>query len=190
MGITVDSNVINAYLHCMINDETTDVVYRLIECISSGPGFSIDEDGKMMHQWNETCNNKLFEVWFAEGIQTGIIQAVEHMLSEQHKKHLRIKLGFPYQERHEGVYIEVAAVTPEKLLISEDIDFWSPTDKGSTPERRRQIMEGGQGAVCRYLRNKIGVCVLTVDLALRQLTTQQDGAMLECDLDVTRGNGP
>jgi hypothetical protein len=159
----------------MIKEETTDAVHRLIERISSGPGFSIDEDGKMEHQWNETCNNKLFEVWFAEGIQAGIIRAIEHHLSEKHKKHLRIKLGFPYQERYEGVYIEVAAVTTEKLIISEDIDFWSPADKRSTPERRRQIMEGGQGEVCKYLRNKIGVGVLTVALALQQMAPSSAG---------------
>lgn len=172
MGITVDSNVINSYMHCLIHDETTGIVHRLFELISDGPGISIDEDGKIVHQWNETCNHKLFEIWLLEGIQKGMIRVVEHRLSEQHKKHLRIKLGFPYQVRHEGVYIEVAAVTPEKLLISEDIDFWSPRDKDSTPERRREIMECGQGAVYGYLHRKVGVSVLTINLAHLKLTPQ------------------
>jgi hypothetical protein len=169
MGISVDSNVINLYLRAIISEETTDAAHLLVDCINRGPGFSIDEDGKMAHQWCETCNNKLFEVWFAEGIQAGTIRVVEHHLDEQHKKHLRTKLGFPYQERHEGVYIEVAAVTQEKLLISEDIDFWSPPDKKSAPERRKQIMEEGHGEVFRYLRSKVGVSVLTVDRALQRL---------------------
>jgi hypothetical protein len=170
MGMAVDSNVINLYLKCMIREETADSAYKLIERISVGPGFSIDEGGKIEHQWNETCRHQLFDVWFAEGVQAGTIRMVEHFLDKKHKKHLRLKLGFPYQERHEGVYIEIAAVTAEKAIVTEDIDFWSPQDKLSSAERRRQIMGEGQGDVYKYLRKKVGVSVLTVDLALEHLT--------------------
>jgi hypothetical protein len=175
MGISVDSNVINAYLRCLIHEETGDPAHLLIECIKTGPGFSIDEDDKIVHQWSETCKNKLFEIWLEEGIQAGNIRTVEHHLDEKHKKHLRINLGFPYRRRHEGVFIEVAAVTEERMIISEDIDFWSPRDKLSTPERRKEIMERGTGEVFRYLRTKVGVNVLTINLALDQLKSSSTG---------------
>lgn len=152
----------NSFLKCMIDGAEAECVYQLMERIRTGPGFSIDETGKIAHQWSETCSHKLFEEWLVEGIQAGAIRAVDNQLAEQHKKHLRIKLGFPYQERHEGIYIEVAAVTAEKMLISEDIDFWSPRDKLSTPERRSEIIREGKGEVFKYLRKRVGISVLNV----------------------------
>jgi len=162
MGMAVDADVMNSYLKSLIDADIQRTVYRLIEKIKAGPGFSIDFDGKIEHQWHETCNHKLFESWFVEAIQAGAIRVVDSDLPEQHKKHLRIQLGFPYNQRFEGTYIEVAFVTDEKAIISEDIDFWSPKDKGSSPDRRRQLMEGRQGEVYRYLHGKVGINIHTI----------------------------
>jgi hypothetical protein len=162
MGMAVDADVMNSYLKSLIDGDVRGTVYRLIEGIKAGPGFSIDFAGKIEHQWHETCNHKLFESWFVEAIQAGAIRVVDNEMPEQHKKHLRVNLGFPYNQRFEGTYIEVAFVTDEKVVISEDIDFWSPRDKCSSPERRKELMEGRQGDVYRYLRRRVGIEVHTV----------------------------
>ena len=168
MGMAVDADVMNSYLKSLIDGDIQGTVYRLIEGIKAGPGFSIDFDGKIEHQWHETCKHKLFESWFVEAIQAGAIRVVDNDLPEKHKKHLRLQLGFPYNQRFEGTYIEVAFATGEKIIISEDIDFWSPQDKRCSPERRRLLMEGRQGDVYRYLHAKVGIEVHTVAQAANE----------------------
>jgi hypothetical protein len=95
---------------------------------------------------------------------------VDHKLHEQHKKHLMTKCGFPFQVRHEGIFISVAATIPPHILVGDDLDFWEPKEKGCSKQRRDEIMDSSAGTVCRYLRRKANVRVLSISQAIAELT--------------------
>ncbi|SEG62972.1 hypothetical protein SAMN05421819_3934 [Bryocella elongata] len=140
-------------------------IQALIDGIVTHHKFALDLGGKMQHQWLETCG-LVFGEYLYKWLREGNIEFVAGKLHQQHKKHLTTKLGFPFSTRHEGTFIEVAAEAFPHILVGQDIDFWEPTEKGCSSERRLEIMAAGSGAVCRYLDRKLGVRVVTVDQAI------------------------
>ena len=80
-------------------------------------------------------------------------------MEHEHKKKLRTRLGFP---KNDLVYIAVANVTQTKYLVTDDIDFFDPTLKRAEQPAKRRARDERRGAVCRYLRERMGVTVGTV----------------------------
>ncbi|WP_263411196.1 hypothetical protein [Terriglobus tenax] len=167
-GVVVDACVMQRFLLALVEDRQDDVAH-LFACLSEGLGFAIDSTDKMLNQWRETCKHLLMEDWIVRGIQNGYIRVVDPIRSQRHKKQLMQALGFPYQTRHEGVYVEVATASPPHLLISEDIDFWEPTAKRGSAEVKSKFISQSRGGVARYLNKEMGITVVNVSQAIAQL---------------------
>jgi hypothetical protein len=168
LGVVIDANVICKYSQSLISEET-DPIIQLMDCIDAGPGISIDSGDKIFHQWRETCDRGVLDNWFAKGVQSGRIKVESESRDRKHAKHLQTSLGFPYRDRHEGTYVEVAAVTTEKVIITEDIDFWSPKEKKASMDRKKVIRESGIGSVAKYLKKEMDISVVTIQQAILQL---------------------
>jgi hypothetical protein len=168
-GVVVDACVMQRFLVGLIGATATEET-KLISCIEAGLGFVVDERHKILTQWRETCSHLVMEDWITQGVQRGTIKAVGNKTSQQHKKALVQQAGFPYSERHEGTYVEVAAVAPPHLLVTIDIDFWEPAAKGKPTKQKQKIIASGKGGVRRYLKRNMGVTVLTPGGALEVLT--------------------
>lgn len=167
-GIVVDACVMQRFIAGLISSTTNDET-KLVDCIRAGKGFAVDEEQKILTQWRETCGHLVMEDWIAQGVQSGTIRAVGNRTDQRHKKALTLKEGFPYSDRHEGTYVEVAAVASPHLLVTVDIDFWEPTAKGRTSVQKQKIIDSGRGGVRRYLKRNMGVTVLTPGAALVEL---------------------
>ena len=167
-GVVVDACVMQHFLTALISKTENDAT-RLVDCLSSGEGFAIDEKDKVVNQWRETCRHQVMEDWITLGIQAGYIRMVSSGPTAQHKKHLQTKLGFPYEQRHEGVYVEVAHTAPPHILVTDDIDFWEPKAKRRSAAEKARFVSGRTGGVCTYLRKKMKTQVLSVQQALSDL---------------------
>lgn len=167
----MDANVIVEFSKNFIWNETSDT-RMLVEAIIKGPGFAIDEGGKIRQQWLDTCcgNRKQspFWEWFFQGLKEGYIKKVAADLKVQHKKFLRTKCGFP-DDRYELTYIEVANLTSTRYVISEDIHFFEPKLKRAKATVKLKAKQSRKGCVCRYLHRTIDIMVGTVNQALQEI---------------------
>lgn len=168
-GISVDANVMQSFAKSYLRGEPSDPK-TLVERIEEGPGFAIDEAGKIERQWLDTCGPKpgapFFE-WFYQGLKDGSIRKVNARLELGHKRRLPNDCGFP-NDRFEMTYIEVANVTAQRYIVSEDIHFFEPRLKEAPECAKSAAKARRQGRVCRYLR-RLGITVGTVAHALGEL---------------------
>jgi hypothetical protein len=145
--------------------EESDVVVDVITRIHSEHKFAMDLGRKIEHQWLETCGHQVFGELLFSWLRNGKVEFFQGKLHEQHRKHLHVKCGFPFTVRHEGVFISVAAEAFPHILVGDDLDFWAPTEKGCSSERRTRIMSESKGEVCKYLRRTLGIQVVDIEHA-------------------------
>jgi hypothetical protein len=134
---------------------------QLVDKIHLTIGFALDSGGKIEHQWSTTCGWKAgnpFREWFVQALKQGRIQLVVPAFPEQHKKKLRIDLGFP-DDRFEQTYIGVANVTTIRYIVTEDMHFFEPKHKDADEQTKRRSRDERQGSVCRFLRRHMNIRV-------------------------------
>jgi hypothetical protein len=157
----------NAFSQSLIKKITSDA-RTLVERIEANQGFVIDEGGKIKHEWLQVCDKVFFGTWFVDGVKSGKIRPVVAKLDGKHSKHLRIKCGMPF-DGYDIAYIAVAnSVSAPKYIVTEDIDFWEPTEKVAKEERKQTIKAKRQGCVCKYLSG-LEITVGTVAHGLAEL---------------------
>lgn len=164
-AITCDSCVMQRFAKYLVSGVDPQIE-ALVFGIATNHAFAMDAEGKMQHQWLETCGHQVFGEYLFQWLREGKISLFPVKLHEQHRKHLRTKCGFPFTERHEGVFVAVAAGAFPHILVAEDIDFWEPKEKGCAAARRAEVMRPNKGAVCRYVSKHLQVQVVTVDQAI------------------------
>ena len=164
--ITVDANVMHGFTHSLIKDVAS-AERQIVEHITAQHSFAIDDTGKIEHQWLETCGKSVFGEWFYSQLQKGVVKKVASKLDASHKKKLQNECGMPM--RGEIIYVAVAAVTDNRLIVTEDIDFWEPSAKLKSNEIKQKIKISGKGSVCKYLAKHLQITVATSSMALAKL---------------------
>jgi hypothetical protein len=136
----------------------------LVTRIRSTIGFALDAGGKIQHQWLAGCGSKAggpFCEWFLQSVKEGRIRPVVPSLPEEHRKQLRIALGFP-PGQFEETYIGVANVTATRYILTEDMDFFEPKHKNADAHAKCRSRDERQGGVCRYLLQRMKIRVGTI----------------------------
>ena len=167
-AIVCDSCVMQRYIEALIAGQV-DCAIDVINCIRENHKFAMDMGRKMEHQWIETCGHQIFGEILVTWLREGRIEIFPGKLHEQHRKYLQTKCGFPFSQRHEGVFVSVAAEAFPHILVGDDLDFWEPAEKGCPGERRRKLMGNGKGSVCVYLKRELDVQVTWVEQAINLL---------------------
>lgn len=152
-----------------VSGQTSDVK-TLVEGIQKKMGFAIDEGGKIERQWLDTCGPKPgcpFYEWLYQKLKDGSVRKVPAKLGPAHRKKLRVDCGLP-NDRYEMTYIEVANVTDERYIVSEDIHFYEPRLKYAAEAAKARAKSERRGRVWRYLAN-LGITVGTVSQASAEI---------------------
>jgi len=93
---------------------------------------------------------------------------VKASLAEEHKRALVLGLGFP-KRGYDIAYVGAANATQKKYIVTEDIDFFDPTHKKSSHEKKEKIRQARDCGVCLYLRRKLQITIGTPLQATREL---------------------
>jgi hypothetical protein len=166
-GVTVDACIVRQYdkdVRTNVRGPATD----LIERITAGLGFAVDEGRKIEHEWLTTCQGPFLKEWFIAQLSLGRIRTVIPAVDAQHKKKIVLEFGFP-RRGYDLVYIGVANVTTTKYVVTGDMDFYDPTLKAADDKAKVKAREDRCGPVCKYLKTQMGIRVGTVLHALAEL---------------------
>jgi hypothetical protein len=128
----------------------------------------VDDIGKIQHEWFTQCPSPRFKEWFLQNMKMGRIRMVKATISQEHKRHLVIALGFP-RRGYDIAYVAVANATTRRYIVTEDIDFFDPTQKCANNETKERIKNERSGPVCTYLRNDMEIRVGTPQQAMTEL---------------------
>jgi hypothetical protein len=166
-GIAVDANVMKKFNQDLLAAEQS-LSGILVAQLLQRYGLVVDLTGKVQHEWFSQCPNALFKEWFVQNMKLGLIRMVKPSIPEQHKRELVIGLGFP-RRGYDLVYVAVANVTERKYIVTEDLDFFDPTQKGADHETKERIKRERKCAVCAYLRKQMNIVVGTPQQASAEL---------------------
>ena len=154
-GMTVDSNVISAYIPEYIREQGE--VFETIETILGKIGIALTRT--IEWEWKSTCPGLVLVEWLTDQIKKGrIVYVTEEKVPRNVMTTLIQKYGFPVKSRDRR-YISCAYGTDTKYILSEDIDFFDPKAKCASEKMKRRVKTLRGGALCKYLKKELGITV-------------------------------
>jgi hypothetical protein len=171
MDLVIDANIIKGFFVETVQNaqtELTGVTALIFKRLGNKDIAFLDDNGIIRHEWRNVVQPEWFDAWYPQLLIEGKI--IEISLDSHDKLNLRNRLkalGFPVTKR-DFCYIKTANTTIKNnrnsvVIISEDIDFFAPQNKGCSPKSRNKILLNNNGPVATFLKkNKILVrCVYT-----------------------------
>lgn len=173
----LDANVVNG-LCDEAKDRTHDLscaVMPLFELlVHSALPICMDVQHLIEAEWRERCDSDWIEHWFLTFVQTANVMELPVGTAPQLIKKLRIDFGFPADSRDRVLVLTaraaVAGFGPACALVTEDLDFFEPGDKGCGPHRRMSYLTGTRsGRVKAWLKQHQNIRVMAVAEAMQAL---------------------
>lgn len=128
----------------------------------------LDSGGHVYEEWSRNVSDEWFDGWFTELASTVNLREIDAPAQGQLFKRLSGVCGFPKSENWWLVRVAVSAATESApcALVTEDMDFREPSQKGCSPAvRDRYLSSSAKGSVTKELW-KHWVEVISLKLAL------------------------
>jgi hypothetical protein len=158
MMLVIDANVLAAYFKesvLCLPQSLTGAAISIFSHLGAADISFLDSGGHIEHEWRSVVDRDWFDAWLGGELARGAIRIIAPESSRDMQKRLW-DAGFPrsrdlwYVRTSKAVLTAYGAV----VLISEDVDFYSPPEKSSTSARRRQILMNCIGKVARQLKRE------------------------------------
>jgi hypothetical protein len=167
MGLIVDSNVVKGYYQ--------DTVLGKGHDLTESPRLVFDQefrkhliylDNKQVvwSEWKAAVKDEWFDIWYANLLRDDVIREIPAAAEKNFRKELT-NFGFPFTGR-DIWYARVANAVSENfgfaILISEDLDFYEPKEKGCKSARRNDILLKELGSLRKHLKKQRNIQVKAV----------------------------
>jgi hypothetical protein len=146
--------------------DTAGIFRRSFEYLLNNEIIIIDKNGQIRHEWTASCcgaQDEFLNEWMNNRILEDKIQEQVSKKSRDVQVSLR-EFGVPPRDHK---YIYLATSNAVFALISEDIDFYDPTEKGRGADRVKEIKQNRKGCVCQYLRKALSIELFPLELTLQ-----------------------
>lgn len=146
--------------------ECTASMATVIQKLGSTSAAFVDGEGKIEHEWRSLVEPEWFVAWYAGALDSGAVELIDIDRKHELVKALEAKWGFP-KDSCDSWYIFTSCAVVRDLhcravLLSEDLDFYEPSEKRCDSKRRRALLTQQKGQVARYLRRKAQIDVRPV----------------------------
>lgn len=124
----------------------------------------VDDQGTIVQEWRSVVEPEWFDTWFTDQIRDGVICEIDAAAEKQLKKALS-NLGFPATGRdiwYARTCNSAAKVNGFCVLVSEDLDFYQPSEKGCSAARREKLLLTESGNVRKFFRKERSILVKPV----------------------------
>lgn len=166
MHIVIDANTVAAFFKEAVlgiavgpNNDVTATVIPLFGRLGMIDICFLD-DGKLIEEeWRAPVQNEWFDPWFARLLIDGKAQLIPTATCPALERRLDDS-GFSRRRNRDIWYVRVCIAVLNQFrldcipLITEDIDFFDPTQKGCAHKVRTRILRDGSGPVRRLLRRE------------------------------------
>lgn len=118
-------------------------------------GF-VDTGGVLEQEYRDVVDPDWFEAWYAQRLAEGHFEEVDAPPCPDLIRCLVVSCGFPRGSKDRHYIALAAAVSGGKRdpssLITEDLDFYDPTQKQVAHKRRMRILQKQTGCVAKELK--------------------------------------
>lgn len=177
MWAVIDAQIFQQYFACSQRSAacglTCDPSF-LFDLASEQLLLFLDEGEIIEHEWRNVVDRLWFDTWLAGEFARGKIRTIAVPPNGKLRREL-LALGFPVRRSRDIWYVRtaceakvLAGTTEEMTLVSEDLDFYEPREKGAAHKRRMKILLASGGAVSKHLRREYQVLVACVATLLNQ----------------------
>lgn len=168
--VVIDANIFKSYYEALINGTAT-VLTSCPKKIFDNLGVDhdyvgyLDEGGIIKHEWENLVDRQWFDAWFGDMLVLAHLELVTPYRDNGLESKL-YSIGFPHGR--DMIYVRVSRQVVNQrnrcTFITEDLDFFDPTQKQSSAKTRQKILLSSFGSVNKVLR-KHGVdakCVASI----------------------------
>lgn len=157
-GTVVDTCAIVRCFSDLLVEEDTEFT-QFLELVFARGFIAIDSEGRALQEYFDTAKpgalREGISTWIAD--QVRLRRIVEFDLDNSHSNALR-QQGLPPKDTK---WIAIALGSESRIIATEDIDLFDPSEKGCSAKRREKIMSSSTGRVAKYCKKKLGVVVTT-----------------------------
>jgi hypothetical protein len=168
MGLVVDANIVKGFFQDSVLGKSHDLTESAKPIFD--PSFRkhpiyLDKEGKLHFEWRSVVEAEWFDIWYADLVRDDDVREIASPPDKALRKKL-VELGFPAKGRdiwYARVSNAVSKAAGFAILVSEDLDFYEPKEKGCKSERRKAILLNELGSVRKHLRKDRGIVVKAVE---------------------------
>lgn len=168
MRIVIDAELINSYFQETVKDRPplySAPAEPLIDGLGTTDIAFVDDDSRIEGEWARLVEPEWFQEWFSERLAQGHVTVVSVPMCRDLIKTLVRDCGFP-PDGKDRWYIATAKVLADEpemddqpAIVTEDLDFVAPREKGCKSARRKKLMEAANGCVAKHLKKQEGIGV-------------------------------
>lgn len=151
MEVVIDAQVVIGYFDETVREvahRLTESAVSLINRLGVEDCMYIDERGMLEYEYADKTGQEWLNAWIGDLLRDGGAQVVPARPHQALERRLA-EVGFPVNSRDKW-YVRVARSVVEVFgsshLVSEDLHFFAPREKGSAGRNRRDVI----------LRNRLG----------------------------------
>ena len=166
----IDANIVVGYFKETVKGAIHDLTVSptsLFESLGSSIVCYVDDGGHIEAEWSRPVEPEWFNAWYSDLLISDSIRTTETDNCRDLKKQLK-DLGFPTTTK-DFLYCRVGVAVSKKNgkanLITEDLDFYEPSEKECGGPRRKQLLCNSRGQVAKHLRRESDIEVICVDKA-------------------------
>lgn len=181
MELVIDAQVVCGYFKetvLEIESPLTEKAKLIFERVGVEDRAFLDETGHIEHEWRNVVEPEWFEPWYASLLNEGATQIPTRTCQALRRK--LEQLGFPRGSR-DIWYVRTAKAVVDRydraVIVTEDMDFYDPTQKQCNAKRRCRILLSGDGQVARYLYRREHVDIKCVASYLELIVSNKQTSL-------------
>ena len=156
METVIDAQVVLGYFQETVQEREPSLTGKpslVIRRLGREDHVFLDDSNQIEHEWRNPVPNEWFDAWYAKLLTEGAAVLVPTQTCTALRKQLW-KLGFPRNSR-DIWYVRTASAVADfhgaAVILTEDMHFYNPSEKGCPAKRRNKILLSGDGPVATYL---------------------------------------
>lgn len=128
--------------------------------------LAVDSQRGLISQWQELCGIEVIKVLITRWEELGGIFFIEKPLRPKPNisKRLRI-LCFGLKSPIDTLILRLALTTSDRIIVSEDSDFWDPTKPKNDP----RVLGNHNAPVARLCREELDITIMLLRMLMTRL---------------------
>lgn len=122
--------------------------------------LAVDKSFALIHQWEKTCGEEAVRALVTNWESKRAFLVISPLPSIPHAARGRLR-AFGFTDTIDKLVLKLAFATVDKIVVSDDSDFWDPTQPGRRGDPR--------SPVAAYFYNHLGVRVWTLAILVAKV---------------------
>jgi hypothetical protein len=165
MNLVIDANVFKGYFECVLANphQLTEDPSRIFTSLGQPYLAFVDSSQIIVKEWEALVDPDWFRAWYPGVLAGGSVLFIDI----SNKPHLKKKLtqnGFPSSK--DFIYVLTSASVVDNNgdchLLTEDIDFFDPTQKQAGSKVRNKLLQNQSGQMRKLIKKETKVEVTAV----------------------------